>query len=149
MRLRVGAKLTLGFGAVMGLASVIVVVALVRLASLDAVIDEITSKGLPRVELMHAIVDQAGNLTRDSQAILLATNSAARGQQMIQFNRSRAALGELLGKFDEVLAASGKDNDSIDDRLHAATSDYLVSAIRFTRIIDNKNLAPERDSCCQ
>jgi diguanylate cyclase (GGDEF)-like protein len=145
MKLRVGVKLALGFGAVIGLVTVIVAVALVRLSTLDEVIHEITNRGLPRFELMHAIVDQADNLTRDSHGVLLAADSAAQAREMARFNRTRGRLGELLGKFDEILTVSGKDHESFKDRLHAATSDYLVSMIKFTRIVEDRSLKAERE----
>lgn len=145
IRLRVRDQLALGFGMVIGLAVLIFAVALDRLSTLDAAIEDIAVKGLPRFELMHAIVDEAGKLARDSHGILLAADSAARAQQMIRFDRTRADLGALLGRFDRLLAASGEADDAMKSRLHAAASDYLVAVIGFARTIEDKSPRPERE----
>lgn len=144
LRLRVGVKLALGFGVVMALAGLIIALALDRLATLDAVIGDITAKGLPRFELMHTIVDEAGKLTRDSHGVMLATDSAGRAQQMVRFNRTRARFGELLGRFDELRGDFVGNDDAINSRLQAAISDYLVSIIAFSRI-DDKTQRAERE----
>lgn len=145
LSLPVGVKLALGFGAVMGLAAVILAVALARMSALNTVIDDVAIKGMPRFQLMHAIVDEAHKLTRDSHGVMLAGDPATRAQQMIRFNRTRARLGDLLGRLD-VLAQARTENDrAMKSRLHAATSDYLVSVIAFARTIDDKTLRSERE----
>lgn len=144
VHLRIGAKLALGFGVVIALAALIFSVALVRLGMLSGAISEITGDGLPRFELMHEIVTQSGKLTRDSHTVLLAEGAAAREEKLAQFNSTRERLGELLIRFDKVMVASGKDDESIRARLHQATSDYLISIIRMTRIEGGKDQDAER-----
>lgn len=141
----VGVKLALGFGAVMGLAAVILAVALARMSALNAMIDDVVVKGMPRFELMHAIVDEAHKLTRDSHGVMLAGDPATRVQQMVRFNRTRARLGDLLGRLDELAQAHTENDRAMKSRLHAATSDYLVSVIAFARNIDDKTLRSERE----
>ena len=100
MKPRIGVKLALGFGVVIGLATVIVVVALMRLATLDKGIYEITDKGLPRFELMHAIVNQADALTRDSRGILLAPDVLRRARE----------IAKLIGKLGITWSCNARAN---------------------------------------
>ena len=144
-RRSIGVKLVLGFGAVIGLAALIVAIALARLSTLAEVVDDIAAKALPRFGLMHAIVDEAAKLTRDSHGVMLARDSAGRTQQMVRFNRTRTHLGELLGKLDELAAASTENERALKSRLHAATSDYLVAVIAFARTIEDRTPRAERE----
>lgn len=141
----VGVKLAVGFCAVIGLAALILAVALARLSTLAEVVEDIAAKGLPRLELMHAIVDEADKLTRDSHGVMLARDAGGRTQQMVRFNRTRTRLGDLLGRLDELAEAFTEDERAMKSRLHAATSDYLVAVIAVARTTEGGTLRSERE----
>jgi methyl-accepting chemotaxis protein len=139
--LRLRARLSLAFGALMlGVLSVVALGAL-RLDALNEAQHRAVVEREAKARLVQAIVDDFGVLSRAVQAVLLADGSAGVARELARIQEGRNRVSGALQALDEALR---DDGDEVKLRLQAAhdrNSGYLVALTRFTRLVEGGKAA--------
>jgi methyl-accepting chemotaxis protein len=109
-KLKVGMKIMAGFGLVLAIMLVIVVVAINRIGAVNQASDAVTEVTLPKIILLGEAVENTGNIVRASYNILLEDDSGKMVQENKRLQEARSRVGEIYEKLSaEVKDAKGKE----------------------------------------
>ena len=140
-RIRVGRRLALGFTAVTMLLLAVAAIAMLGLHTLDGALQHIVEREQPKIERVHAIIDEANAIAVALRNALLTDADTEVGRQMKRVEEGRATLGNLLDGLDRDLAANGAGSD-VQANLQAEYASYTVEVVKVSRAI----VAGKRDA---
>jgi methyl-accepting chemotaxis protein len=131
-RMRVGRRLALGFTAAMALLLAVAAIALLGLASLNGSLRGIVEREHPRIERVHAVIDEAGAIAVALRNALLADDDAEVRRHLQRVEQGRSALGDMLDALDP--GGSGAASD-VQRNLQAEYASYTVEVVKVSRTI--------------
>jgi methyl-accepting chemotaxis protein len=133
-RMRVGRRLALGFTAVTLLLLAVSAIAMLGLRSLNGALTHIVEREHPKIERVHAIIDEAGSIAVALRNALLADDEDEVRRQLKRVEDGRAALGNMLDQLDRDLAAQGAGSE-IQQKLQTEYASYTVEVVKVSRAI--------------
>jgi len=131
-RMRVGRRLALGFTAAMALLLAVAAIAMLGLASLNGALRGIVEREHPRIERVHAVIDEAGAIAVALRNALLADDDAEVRRHLQRVEQGRSALGDMLDTLDP--GGSGAASD-VQRNLQAEYASYTVEVVKVSRAI--------------
>ncbi len=133
-RIPVGRRLALGFTAVTMLLLAVAAIAMLGLDTLDGALQHVVDREQPKIERVHAIVDEANAIAVALRNALLTDDDTEVARQLKRVEEGRAVLGNLLDGLDRDLGANGAGSD-VQRNLQSEYSSYTVEVVKVSRAI--------------
>jgi methyl-accepting chemotaxis protein len=137
--LNLGARLGVVFGLVATVILAVVIAGVLYLDRLNAEFTQAVAERHARTRLVHGIVEEFGAMSRAVSNVLLVESAEEIAAEVRAIDAGKRSVGEML----ERLAAGEHTLDEEKTRLAAVqerNSGYLVSLIKFTRLVDSGRL---------
>ena len=131
--LRIGVRLGIGFGFVLILLIVIATLSYVRLASLNAEIEDMVTDKFPKTVLAHDIIDQVNLVARLTRNALLTVKVEDAQAELARIPAASKIISERLEKLDKTVTSA--DGKKILAAVGEARKDYVADLNRLRDLI--------------
>ena len=134
-RIKFGTRLTIGFSVVVGLMLCIAGIGVFGLASLAGELRHIVENQHPKIEHIHAVIEEAGSISLAVRNALLTENPDESRTQFERVEAGRQRMGEMLETLDKSFAAEGEKGKTAQQRLHSEYAAYTVELVKLGRAL--------------
>ena len=144
-RIKVGARLTIGFSIVIGLMLCIAGIGVFGLASLAGDLRNIVDNRHPKIEHINGIIDEAGAISLAVRNALLTANEEEAKSHFERVETGRQRMGGMLETLDQSFAAEGEQGKQAQQILHSEYAAYTVELVKLGRALvkGNRDIAKE------
>lgn len=144
-RIKVGARLTIGFSIVAGLMLCIAGIGVFGLASLAEDLRNIVDNRHPKIEHINGIIDEAGAISLAVRNALLTENEEEAKSHFERVETGRQRMGGMLETLDQSFAAEGEQGKQAQQILHSEYAAYTVELVKLGRALakGNRDIAKE------
>jgi len=140
----IGARLALGFGAMVALLLVVAAMALNRLDAMNGQFVAIVTDRHSRTEALREVSDSQQLLMRLVARLLVVESKADIDSGLARIQAAKAAIGERLEKIDKASEGDDTRGKEMLRAAHERTAAYLVNLVRFTRMVGADRRAEAR-----
>jgi len=131
--LKVGMKITAGFGLVLAIMLVIVLVALNRLTAVNAASHVVTDDGLPKIIQLGDAVSHINAITRALYNILLEDDSARVAQETKHLQEARAKIAPIYDKLEaDIKSGQGRE---LLGQIQEKRKAFIAAQDKFLKLI--------------
>ena len=136
--LKLGTKLTAGFGFILVLMTVIVLISVAQISLLDSKVAVLANKRMAQLQFFYEIMKQYDNMARSASNIALTIDEAVQKHQEGYYKTNKAAVAENLNRLEKTLTnAKGKEAMGRIKEAEALVWPLYDKAVEFGRA--NKN----------
>ncbi len=134
-RLKIGQRLTVGFVLMVILMLCVAGIGIWGLRTLHQDMRHIVDVQNPRVDRIHAIIDEANAISVAVRDALIAESDDEARPHITRAEKGRQVMGDLLAKLDESTLADTDKAKQSQGALHGAYSAYTIEQVKLTRAI--------------
>ncbi|MGI9135395.1 MAG: MCP four helix bundle domain-containing protein, partial [Rhodoferax sp.] len=134
--IKIGARLGLAFGFVLGLMAAIVVIAITRFAQLNAETTDVVRSDYPNVVIANAIAGHVNLIARSTRNLLLIKEEEASKREAERLAKARQSVSESMEKLAQTIDA-GKGRE-VFGALKEARSAYVVDLDTLLKMVAEK-----------
>ncbi|MBL8510818.1 MAG: MCP four helix bundle domain-containing protein [Betaproteobacteria bacterium] len=135
LKLRVGARLGLGFGALVLMLLAIAVMGVSKLDSFNQHFSQIIVDRHARSDLLQSISEEVNLLSRTMYGALTAATPEDVSREIEQINAAKKRVSDLLEKMDTTFGDDQSTGKELQQETHGKISTYMVSLVKFTRLL--------------
>ena len=133
-RLRIGPRLTVGFGLIMGLMLGVALIAVLGLHSLNGNLKWIVENRHSKTELLHQVVEEVNAVSIAVRNALLA-DETSRSAHLNRVVAGRETLSGMLATLDSTFVAEDDKSKALQQSLHSENAAYTVELVKLTRAL--------------
>ena len=134
-RMKVGLRLAIGFSIIAGFMLCVAAIGVFGLTSLFGDLGRIVAVQHPRIERIHAIINEADAISVALRNALLSKDADAAAPQLARVAKGRERMSELLEMLDKSAADEDDAGKTARQALHAAYAVYTVEVVKLSRTL--------------
>ena len=133
--MKVGTRLSAGFGLVLSMLVISIVIALMRFSSIGEINDKIIEKDWVKAEAANTINAMTRDNARRTMELLIATDAAQLGKIHERIDANKKTISDALGILDKLIyLPEGKE---LLTRIKEARVNYVTSFSKVSKLLDD------------
>ncbi|MFP4154221.1 MAG: methyl-accepting chemotaxis protein [Halothiobacillaceae bacterium] len=141
--MKVGTRLSLGFGVVIALLAAVAIVGVSNISTLEREVEDMAEDKFPKTVWANNVIDNINRIARSMRDVVIFDDPRQQAAELKAIENARQAIQENFDKLEEtILLPEGKE--ALSEALQAR-SDYVALQERFLQLAQDRQLTEARE----